>query len=78
MATEYQSMPNIVAQMAQAKSKAGSSSATQVADLNAFANRGWYAGFLDAIYAGRMKPTADTIDVFTNYLLKRFYQYNSS
>lgn len=78
MATEYQTMPYIMALMAQAKSKSGYSNATQAADLNAFSNRGFTAGYLDALYAGRTKPNPDAIDVFTNYLLKRFYDYCSS
>ena len=75
---EYQTMPYIMAQMAQAKKKAAYSTATQVADLNAFSGRGFNTGYLDALYQGRNQPSADDIDVFTNYLLKRFYQYNSS
>jgi len=78
MATEYQTMPNIMALMAQAKSKSGYSNATQVADLNSFSGRTWDAGYLDALYTGRNQPNADAIDVFTNYLLKRFYDYCSS
>jgi len=75
---EYQTMPNIVALMAQAKSKSGYSNATQAADLNSFSGRSIDAGYLDAIYTGRTTPNADTIDIFTNYLLKRFYDYCSS
>ena len=75
---EYQTMPSIMAQMAQAKKKSGYSTATQVADLNSFAGRDMDAGYLDALYQGRNQPSADDIDVFTNYLLKRFYVYCSS
>ena len=75
---EYQTMPSIMAQMAQAKSKSGYSTAQQVADLNTFAGRSMSAGYLDALYQGRNQPSADDIDVFTNYLLKRFYVYCSS
>jgi len=78
MATEYQTMPNIMALMAQAKSKSGYSNALQVEDLNSFSGRGWGANYLDELYKGRMQPNADAIDVFTNYLLKRFYIYCSS
>jgi len=78
MASEYQTMPSIIHQMRQAKKKAVYSSASQATDLNAFANRGFTAGYLDALYQGRNQPNPDTIDVFTSYLLKRFYQYNSS
>ena len=78
MASEYQTMPSIIHQMRQAKKKAVSSTATQVADLNTFAGRGFNTGYVDALYQGRNQPSADDIDVFTSYLLKRFYQYNSS
>jgi len=77
MATEYQAMPNIMALMAQAKSKSGYSNAQQVADLNSFSGRTWGANYLDELYTGRMQPNTDAIDVFTNYLLKRFYDYCS-
>ena len=76
--SEYQSMPSIMAQMAQAKKKSTYSTATQVADLNSFAGRSMSAGYLDALYQGRNQPSTDDIDVFTNYLLKRFYVYCSS
>ena len=76
--SEYQTMPSIMAQMAQAKKKSTYSTAQQVADLNSFAGRSMSAGYLDALYQGRNQPSADDIDVFTNYLLKRFYIYCSS
>ena len=75
---EYQNMPTILLQMRQAKKKSAYSTATQVADLNAFAGRSMSAGYLDALYQGRNEPSDEDIDVFTNYLLKRFYDYCSS
>lgn len=75
---EYQSMPSIIHQMRQARKKSAYSIATQVADLNSFAGRSMGAGYLEALYQGRNQPSADDIDVFTNYLLKRFYDYCSS
>ena len=75
---EYQTMPSIIDQMRLAKKSSGYSDATLVADLNSFSGRTWSAVYLTRLFAGTLEPNADAIDVFTNYLLKRFYQYNSS
>ena len=78
MPTEYQTMTYIIDMMRMAKRKSGYSDATLVADMNSFSGRGWSAGTLTALLAGRTKPTDEVADVITQYLLKRFYQYNYS
>jgi len=74
----YQKMPYIIDQMRMAKRKSGYSDATLVADLNSFSSRGWAANYITALLAGTLRPSTDFIDVFTKYLLARFFQYNSS
>ena len=72
-------MPHIIfAQLAQHKSKGGYSNATLVADINSFATRNWDEGYLDDLFAGRIVASTDAVDVFTKYLLVKFYHYNSS
>jgi len=78
MASEYQTMPHIIDMMRMAKKKSVYSDATLVANINSFSGRGWAANYITLLFAGTIQPTADTIDVFTKYLLKRFYDYCSS
>ena len=78
MATEYETMPYIIDMMRLAKRKSVYSDATLTANLNAFSGRNWAPTFITRLLAGTLKPNDDAIDVFKNWLLKRFYQYNSS
>ena len=75
---EYQSMPSIIDMIRLAKKKSAYSDATLTANLNAFSGRSWGSTFITRVLAGTLEPSADAIDVFTNYLLKRFYDYCSS
>ncbi|MCK4783327.1 MAG: hypothetical protein KAV87_06215 [Desulfobacteraceae bacterium] len=75
---EYQSMPSIIDQMRLAKKKSAYSDATLTADLNSFSGRNWGSNFITKVLGGTLEPNAEAINVFTNYLLKRFYDYCSS
>ena len=75
---EYQSMPSIIDMLRLAKKKSGYSDATLTTNLNTFSGRNWGTNFITGVLGGTLTPNAEALNVFTNWLLKRFYDYCSS
>jgi len=70
-------IPDIIAQLAQHKAKAGYTNAHLVISLNTFGNGPWVEDHFDDLFTGRARPTADEEMFFQRYLLNAFYVHNS-
>ena len=77
MSFDIKLIPSVVDQIRSLKSNLSYSDAQLVADLNSFSGRGWGESYITRILAGTLQPTDDTIDVFTKYLLVKFYHQNA-
>ena len=77
MAFDMKEVPGIVDQIRSHKSKQSYSDAQLVSDLNDFVHRGWGETYITRLLAGTLQPNADTVDVFTKYLLVKFYHSNA-
>jgi len=77
MAFDIKLIPSVVDQIRSLKANLSYSDAQLVSDLNDFAHRGWGENYITRLLAGTLQPNADTVDVFTKYLLVKFYHSNA-
>jgi len=73
----YPDIPEIIAQLAQHKAKAGYTNAHLVISLNTFGNGPWVEDHLDDLFTGRVPVSATEEIYFQRYLLNAFYVHNS-